>query len=406
MGFFSGLLAVAKKKGEGSHQDFGVLAKIHVFSALPLLIVSAFLMQFGFGLQRTIYNNFVGQELRLSPQLMGLNESIREIPGLLTVVMSLITARFAEPGLAGATILVMALGLFLHSLVTGFPSLVLATLVMSVGFHLYSPLQSSLVLSLAPVGQKGKMLGQVNSLIALGALTAMGFVYFISAYLNYRAMFVIAAAVAAVGGLFMFLLPSSGRTGQRKPFVFKARYRLYYLLTLLSGARRHMFITFAPFALVTIYGTPVKTIATLLVVSNILALFTRPWMGRLIDLLGERKVLVFNYACLASVFLGYAFLTQTFVLYALYILDNLFLASDVGATTYLDRIAPHDDISPTLAMGGTINHISGVTFPALGGFLWTFYGPAATFLAGALLAVLSLLVSSRLPGHGKAVYEH
>lgn len=385
-----------------SEKPAGMSVGLSFFSALTLLIISAFLMQFGFGLHRTVYNNFIGQELKLSPHLMGLNESIREIPGLLTVVLSLLTARVAETGLAGATLLVMALGLFLHSLVGGFPSLVLATLVMSTGFHLYSPLQSSLVLSLSPAGQKGKILGQVNSLIALGALLSMAFVYFTATYLSYRAMFVVAAWVTASGGLLMFFLPKKVGNGQRKPFVFRARYQLYYLLTLLSGARRHMFVTFAPFALVTIYGTPVQTIATLLVASNLLALFTRPWMGRLIDHYGERKVLIFNYASLAAIFLGYAFIPQREILSALYILDNLFLASDVGATTYLDRIAPRDDIAPTLAMGSTINHISGVTIPALGGFLWKLYGPSTTFVAGAFLALVSLFVSSRLPARQRA----
>jgi MFS family permease len=79
------------------------------------------------------------------------------------------------------------------------------------------------------------------------------------------------------------------------------------------------------------------------------------------------------------------------LLYVLYVLDTAMVGFDVAVSTYLDKIAPQADMAPTLAMGSTVNHISGVLIPTIGGLLWAGFGHSATFLAGATIAVATLL---------------
>jgi len=44
-------------------------------------------------------------------------------------------------------------------------------------------------------------------------------------------------------------------------------YRLYYILNVLSGARKQLFITFAPWVLVSVLGQPTQIMATLFTIA-------------------------------------------------------------------------------------------------------------------------------------------
>ena len=48
--------------------------------------------------------------------------------------------------------------------------------------------------------------------------------------------------------------------------------------------------------------------------------------------------------------------------------------------------------STVLSMAQTINHVSALVVPVLGGILWTQIAPEATFLAGVVIAVISLVL--------------
>jgi len=47
-------------------------------------------------------------------------------------------------------------------------------------------------------------------------------------------------------------------------------------------------------------------------------------------------------------------------------------------------------------MGSTINHISGIAVPMLGGLLWDYAGSKAVFLCGAAIALVSMLYSRNI----------
>ena len=64
--------------------------------------------------------------------------------------------------------------------------------------------------------------------------------------------------------------------------------------------------------------------------------------------------------------------------------------------TYFQKIADPADIAATAGVGFTINHIAAVVLPAILGFVWL-VSPAAVFLVGAGLAVLSLGLSFNVP---------
>jgi hypothetical protein len=79
------------------------------------------------------------------------------------------------------------------------------------------------------------------------------------------------------------------------------------------------------------------------------------------------------------------------VLGVLYCLDNAFFAFSLGINSYLGRIAPPEDVTPSLVMGSTVNHIAAVGVPVVGGLLWSTVGYQVTFLAGAATCLFSVL---------------
>lgn len=81
----------------------------------------------------------------------------------------------------------------------------------------------------------------------------------------------------------------------------------------------------------------------------------------------------------------------------LYCIDNLIFFGAIALTTYLSKIAPPEELKPSLSMGVTFNHISSVAAPLLGGLAWVHFGYQVIFYAGAIVAVISLGFAQFLP---------
>ena len=67
----------------------------------------------------------------------------------------------------------------------------------------------------------------------------------------------------------------------------------------------------------------------------------------------------------------------------------------IAINTYFRKNAESKDIAPSMAVGFTINHISAVILPVIGGLLWTINW-RIPFLGGALLTLASLFFSQKV----------
>nr|HPH16997.1 hypothetical protein [Bacteroidales bacterium] len=83
------------------------------------------------------------------------------------------------------------------------------------------------------------------------------------------------------------------------------------------------------------------------------------------------------------------FIDNVWIVAGLYVLDSLFFNFSIGINTYLQKIASPRDIAPSTAVGFTINHISAVVIPLIGGTLWMI-NPILPFIIGAFLTVVNL----------------
>ncbi len=346
-----------------------------------------------FGIQFSLFHNFIVERIGIDAHELGYMEAFREVPGFLNALFIAIMMYFAPPILAGISLIVMGFGLALYSQANSFLAVLIYSFVWSIGFHAWIPLQGTMALSYSEGEEKGKWLGSLRSVESLSMLAAIILCMFAVNMLEFEGLFQIGGASVAIGGVALMFASRQLQAERENRFVLRKCYWLYYLLSFLQGCRRQIFITFAVFALVKVYGTDRSIIITLILINQVIVFFFSPLMGQLVDKLGERIMLSASYIGLIFVFVGYALLKNPHHLYLLYCIDNFLFVGGIAMMTYVNKIAPKSDLKPTLAMGVTMNHIAAVTAPLVGGLVWMKLGYEVIFISGAAVALITLIVT-------------
>jgi len=381
---------------------------------LTLLLLVAAALGVTSGIFETTLNNFLKDTFDLTAGQRGKLEFPRELPGFLVAILGGVLFFLSEIRLGALASFCIALGLaglaFLGD--RSYGVMVLFLLLWSAGSHMMMPVMSTITLSLAPAGKKAGRMGQVGAAGVAAAILGSGLVWIGREYghLSYRALFVTAGACALVAAVVVSRLhPLPERHGRRPRLVLKRRYSLYYLLCVFSGARKQIFITFGPWVLIKVFGEPAPTIAKLSIVASAIGILFQPQLGRLIDRVGERAILMADAVVIVLICLGYGFaarlplLHPVRVIYACYVLDSVIFACSMARATYLDKIAESEsDVHASLSVGISIDHAVSMTIPFFGGRLWMKAGYPAVFVAAACLALCNLVAASflRAPRRG------
>lgn len=369
-----------------------------------------FLFGFGFAVYNGVFQNFLRDSLHATPLQLGGLESLREVPGLLAALTAGTLVSLAESRMAGLGLFITAVGVAASGFVPGYAALVAVSVFWSVGFHLYGVVAPAIVLALARGREGGRHLGRMASIGSTSTLTALGAAWLLSRFapkVPYTAYFLLAGGSIGAAA-FLCARLSHQPAPPRARLIARREYALYYLLIFLEGCRRQIFAIFASYVLIAVYGVPLRNMLLLQLVNAALIALTAPAMGRLIDRRGERGPLTFYALGLILVFVGYATTRSREVLYALFLLDNVLFSFTLGFTVYLHRIVRPGEMTPCLAMGTTMNHISAVVVPFSGALLWThFHNYQYPFWAGVGIAVASLIVTRWLPaGPGPMTSTH
>jgi hypothetical protein len=352
-------------------------------------------------LQLSLNANFVVDEMHLSAQYQGILEACRESCGIMALGILALLAWLAEPLIAAAMLLLLGLGLGSYPFLGGFTGLIVASMIWSQGLHVWMPLPGSMALALAEPGRAGYRLGRLQAAGNIGsALGLSAALVLVWRHLPIRPIYYIAGAAAIIGALACLGIRRNMKA-DRPRLVFRRQYALYYLLMFLEGWRKQICLTFAGFLLVKKYETPVETMLLLWIAIQAAGWFVAPRVGRWIDRVGEKRTLIFYYSTLTVFFVFYALIESRYFLWALFIVDNVFFVFTMALTTYVNRIAPKEDHTPTLSMGVAMNHIAAVTMPLIGGLLWVRWGYQWAFLTGVITAGLSIVVAYRLPSRAQ-----
>ena len=362
------------------------------------LIVSNFLLFFGFRLWQTMFNNFAVEVIGVGPVGVGWIQALREIPGLLGFVLGFVALYLSEVRILALSVIAMGVGLVLTGGAYSIPFLVLSTLVMSFGFHFFYSSSNAVLLMATDKEQAPKAMGQLGSIGAVAAVAATGMVFLFAGSWGYRTLYLVVGGAIVVGGLVLLpsKVPRDGLPNLRR-VVLRRQYWLYYALAFLMGSRRHIFTTFAIFLLVRDYGISIQTTAILFLVNSLINIFSLRLVGRLVGRFGERLMLSLAFAVLIFVFLGYAFVTYLPFLFILFVIDNVLIGVNLALPTYFQKIAVDpEEITSNVAVEQTINHIAAVVIPIVGGTVWQMFGSQAPFLFGVGIALISLLLTQAI----------
>ena len=228
------------------------------------------------GLYRGVQDNYLAQIVHIDEFERGLVEFFRELPGLLLVFILATMYRFSETKVykIGIAITLSGLvGLLLAS--TNAVMVVLFLVVYSLGEHIMMPVTSTISLHLANPGKKGAALG-ITSMMQHGGRIG-GFVVVTILFLifprlgiaetdakGFKIIFLIASTLLLAATLVVLAIKDEGIEVKRSRIYFHKKFSKYYGLEIFYGARKQVFLTFAPYVLILNYGASTSLISLLL----------------------------------------------------------------------------------------------------------------------------------------------
>jgi len=376
----------------------------------------AVLILFGiaFGLKRGVQDNYLADIVNIDPFERGIVEFFREAPGLLLIFILALMYRFTDSKVFKIGTALMAgglAGLLLTSssefLLTKF-LVVFFMVIFSAGEHIIMPVRSTIAMELAKSEKTGASLGMTTSVNQLGNIA--GFllvtgVFFILGKFGfnrkdiegYRIVFGIGTALMVAATLTAAALKETTLKAPRQRFFFAKKYTKYYLLEVFYGARKQVFLTFAPYVLIIYYGASPSLMAFLYAICSVFVMIFSPLIGKLIDKLGYKTIMVADTLILIGVCFLYGFAHRLFslniafiVVCCNFVLDQIISIASMASNVYVKRISSsQEEITATLSTGISVNHIFSVLIALLGGWIWQTSGIEVLFLLSAFLGLIS-----------------
>ncbi len=374
---------------------------------LMLFAAASLVMGMAYSMIDSTFNNFLNERFALTSFQRSFLEFPRELPGFLVVFVSAALWFMCSRRLGSIALVLSAVGVVLIGFVSPTFGVMVAWLfIFSMGQHLFMPIASTIGMELAHEGKTGQRLGQLNAIRNLAAIMGSFLIFLGFRYLNFS--FQLVFFLAAVGFLVAALLIFSMKRSRPQPpttfLKLHKEYKLYYALAVLYGSRKQLFVTFAPWVLVTIFNQPTQLLATLFTISGIIGILFQPLLGWMIDRLGERVVLASEAFLLVFVCFGYGFSkfifpenTAFLVVCACFLIDQMLMSVGMARATYMKKIAKvPDDIQPALTTGVTIDHVFSISVALIGGVIWNTFGFQYVFLMGAGIAVINFFTAMRV----------
>ena len=178
------------------------------------------------------------------------------------------------------------------------------------------------------------------------------------------------------------------------------------------GARKQVFITFGPYVLIMMYGASTAVISLLFAVSAIACFFASPVVGRIIDRIGYKTVMVADTLILVIVCFCYGFAHHIFprdvafvVCCINYLLDAVISLSSMATNVYVRDLAENnpEEVKATISTGVSINHVITIFIALFGGWVWQVLGIELLFIVSAVLGLLNSAYAATIKVPKKSV---
>lgn len=385
-----------------------------------LFLLAMMLLGFGSGLFRGVQDNYLAF-LGVDEAERGIVEFFRELPGLLLFLLLALFYRMAERNIIRVALAISALGMLGFLLVGSHIVPVVACLTLwSTGEHLIMPVRQSYAIHAARPGQEGRSLGFLRGVQNAGqviGLAIVPLVFFLPGIrtdrdaggsAGYRVIFVGVVILLAMAFIAAMGMSKSKGSLERKRLYFRRKFGKYFGLEIFYGARKQVFLTFGPYLLILQYGVQTEYLASLLGLCALINIFFTPLVGRIIDRLGYRTVMIADTIILFFVCLAYGFSHRLFspevamiVVSVNFVLDWMISNASMASSVYVSRISEDkEEMTATLSTGISINHLISVIIALLGGFIWKSVGVEMLFVVAAAMAVGNTIFAVTVPKVG------
>ncbi|MHB8645510.1 MAG: MFS transporter [Thermomicrobiales bacterium] len=371
------------------------------------IMLAAMSALFGFAMnaQQNIVTNYFDSVLGLKGPQFGYITAIREIPGFLLIFLTALFYRVSLQRVTAGALVLLAVGYALFGLSNSFWSVAPWVILSSMGYHTVLQTQYSLGLSLTSESKSGSILGRMAAISQGGSLAALVIILIVFHFHPgiFRPSFVVLGMVSLLAAFAIVRFPhlhdgeARAQAAKREPVVFKRAYRYYYYLSALDGGRQQVFFSFGLWVLVHRYGLSVAQISGVLIAVTFASMSSGPWVGRMIDKHGERRMLSMINVGYVVALGGYALTNNVVVACLCYVLYAFMMPlSPIGAATYLRKVAVADEVAPSLAMGVTLQHAAAIIVPITTGIILNYVGYQIPFLIACVFACSTFFVTRRL----------
>jgi len=370
-----------------------------------------------YGLYRGVQDNYLAQIVHITEFERGIVEFFREVPGLLVVLILAAAHRMTESRIFKIGTAIMLAGVAgLWVVGTGKFEVVLCMVIFSLGEHIIMPVKSTIAMDLAKMEKGGMALGVAGSLTQIGSIAGLivvtglfaVFARFGGSYhsaIPFRIIFAVSVSFMVGAVLISLTLrESKSKTAERKRFYFAKKFTKFYMLEVFYGARKQVFLTFAPYTLILQYGADTSLISMLLAVCAICGAIASPLLGRLIDKLGYKAIMVSDTLILVVVCFFYGFSHRIFpagiafvVVCVNYVLDSIISLASMASNVYVQDIADSpEEVVATLSTGVSVNHVISIFIALAGGWIWAHVGIEVLFSLSAVLGILNSVYAATI----------
>ncbi len=370
-------------------------------SKYKLLFLSILTVGLGYGIYKGIIDNYLADIVVMGEFERGVAEFFRGLPGLLLVFILAVFYMCSAETLYKIGAVVMLVGMGLLSIVS--PTKVLVTLgicIYSLGEHIQLGMKNTMTLEYSKPGRGGVALGYQSSVNQVGTL--VGYIVIILAFGTaggkqpYRLFFLISTGLTAIAMLLSFGITGHSETDKTKSrFYFRKKFTKYYMLEVFYGARKQVFFTFGPYVLILFYGADAKVISLLFAVSAVAGFILSPVVGKIIDRLGYKIVMISDTLILVIVCFFYGFAHHLFpkdiafiICCVNYVLDSVISLASMASNVYVQDISDSpEEQKATLSTGISVNHLITILIALFGGWIWQTLGIETLFILSAVLGL-------------------
>lgn len=373
------------------------------------------------GLSNDVISNYFKDAYNVTPYERGIIELPRELPGVLVVFIFAALSFLSDIRVSMIAQLLSIIGITVLGFTTPTFTVMLIFIFMnSMGMHLFMPLKDSIGMALINDKNIGKRMGQYKGVSTaftmLGSIIVfIGFrLEFFSFTTKIKWIFIISALILAVVFILLFFLEKNLRepikTKKKVRFLVRKEYKYYYILVIMFGVQKQMMIVFGPWVLIELLNKKADTLALLSIAGAFIGIFFIPAVGRWLDRFGIKSMLYLDALSFIVVYLLYGILSAGFstgklaitgipliITYILFIIDKMSNQLGMVRTIYLRSIAiDPSDITPTLSLGISMDHVVSITSAYLCGIVWMVWGPQYIFFIAATLSLVNLYVATKV----------